>query len=306
MMRRTAVLIVVALLLAGCTQLPGSSDGTDGDQSQNTLNPRGLVVSDVTLDPSSVEKGETTTLFLTFTNTNPDAAENVRFQFDNLGEVTASQLSGMPQFCSDITGDGGRLPAATPADEPSIRCGWELATGEVSMIGSSTTIPVSFRTTYHGTLSMPQTSLSFVFGDEQDTVTDTTFSNGEIRLQTTHPGHLDWGSHELSLQLSTTNTGSGQIVSGGDARVVNYTLTGPLVQSSDNGGAGFQEVAVEGQDRTTCEQGVFVQGARTADSTCVLQGSVSQRSAPITYSLDVRVDYRYRLYGSTSLAVTSE
>lgn len=305
MMRRTTALIMVAVVFAGCTQLPGSSDTTD-DGPQNTLNPRGLIIADVNMDPSSVEKGENTTLFMTFRNTNPDPATDINFEFDNLGEVKYSLLPGMPSFCSEVMDGGARLPAATPADEPSFRCGWDLGTDEVSMIGSSTTIPVSFQTTYHGRLSMPQTSLSFVFGDEQDTVTDHTFSNGEIRLQTTHPGHLDWGSHELSLQLSTTNTGSGQIVSGGDARVVNYSLSGPLVEAADQGGAGFDAVAVEGQDRTTCERGVFVQGARTADSTCILSGSVEQRPAPITYSLDVAVDYRYRLYGSNSLAVTSE
>lgn len=303
-MRRIAALALM-VLLAGCTQPFGPQDSGNGNQGPNTLEARGLLVQDVRLNNQEIAQGETTQLFVTFSNTNPNAVENVQFSFDNLGGLSVSEGSGVPQFCSDIRSGGGTIPAAANGQPTTRTCVWDLTASDVSMIGSSTSIPVSFSVDYDGQLTMTDSSLQFVFGDQQDTVTDSSFSNGEISLQTTHPGHLDWGQHSLQVELTTSNRGTGRIVSGGEARRVTYELGGSLVESGQQG-AGFTEKPIEGGSGSTCDAGVFLQGERSVTSTCVLQGSVSERPAPVTYTLTVAVSYRYQKYGSLQLTVTKE
>lgn len=302
-MRRIAILVMV-VALAGCTQPFGPED-TSGPSGPNTVDARGLVIEDVRLGDQEIAQGETTQLFVTFTNTNPTEVADVRFSFDNLGGLSVSEGSGLPQFCSDIRGGGGAIAAAANGQPTQRTCVWDLTASDVSMIGSSTSIPVSFSADYAGSLTMADSSLQFVFGEERDTVTDNTFSNGEIQLQTTHPGQLDWGDHSLEVQLTASNSGTGQIVSGDEARRVTYDLGGSLVETGQQG-AGFTAKDVEDGSGTTCDSGVFIQGERSVSTTCVLEGSVSERPAPVTYTLTATVSYRYQRYGSLQLTVTEE
>jgi len=298
---RAVLFLGFMVLLAGCTQPFGPQDGTSGPSGANTVDARGLLVQDVRLNEQEIAQGETTQMFVTFSNTNPKDVSNVQFSFDNLGGLDVSEGSGLPAFCSDIRGSGGTIAAAANGQPTTRTCVWDLTASDVSMIGSSTSIPVSFSVEYDGELTMTESSLQFVFGDERDTVMDNSFSNSEISLQTTHPGQLDWGDQELSLDLTTRNTGTGQIVSGEDARRVTYELDGSLMED-----AGFTKKPVEDGSGTTCDAGVFLQGERSVESTCVLQGAVSEQPAPVSYTLTVDVSYRYQKYGSLQLTVTDE
>ncbi len=278
-MRRAVLLLVAALLVAGCTALGGGDNGDEEPQVQ------GLVVEEARLVDTTIGQGQSTELILRVANTNPSPVRSFRATLSNAGPLSTSGTC----TADEIPGMTGGTPGRTT-------CTWEIGAGGVSEDDLGT-YPLALRLTYGATLSMTGDTPKFTFTDDLPSraTTTSTFTNGELSMTTTHRPEYAADASTVSIDIALEAGGSGRILAEDDIRSVSLSYSGTLRDVF-----GFQ-------NEERCTTANFLSGSTSTEITCVLAGDAGQGgvSAGTTYNLEVAADYRYERHRELPITVVS-
>ncbi|MFB6294251.1 MAG: hypothetical protein ABEI97_00680 [Candidatus Nanohaloarchaea archaeon] len=302
-MKRYALLLVVAVLLAGCTALPS------GEQPSEAPPARGLVIEEAQLENRVIPATGSTKLVLRLANTQPRDTKRVGLGITNSGEVSVSlDTATSDPVCqtavdaarTGAANDGATIPAASQGVPTEVLCVFDVS-GSGASLG---TYPLTATVTYENTLTMQQDSPKITFDPERQVPaarTSRTYSNGELSMTVSYPPQLPTGGQDIQIDTTVRETGGGRMVPGlirnipgvgtrncDDRRCVFLTYQGSFM-----GPFGYATAEVDAATRKKqCRWVNVLEGDTSATARCVFAGSVS--GGPTTHSLRITADYRYR------------
>lgn len=283
-MERLALVLIAAMLVAGCTALP--QDGNDDQQQQ-----RGLVVQDASLESSVVERGRSTRLILRVANTNPVPIDDFSAELSNLGDINADPVE-------PAGGCSGEIAEATTS--PGIlTCVWTLDTGGLDPDDTGS-YPVAITMDYTGTLTMQEGTPAITFTDDLPSRRTATrsYTNGELGMDVTHRTEHATTTDSVPVDVTLRSIGSGRIRPEAEVRRVTMDYDGSLMDVF-----GFTSGETDTGER--CRRANFLSGETSTTITCNLfrDGTIA---AGTTYNLRIAATYRYQRYRELPLRVADD
>ncbi len=280
-MRTTVIVLLVAILLAGCTSPLASDDGSGDDEAPQA---RGLLIQDVSLEQSSIRPSQDTRLVLRIANTNPTDITDISVGLSNYGQLAPTQTEGE---CADGSISGMTADMTEPITET---CAWSIDASNVDVDGGAQQIPITVTLEYSGTMTMQQSSMDFTFTEDASTQSmSSSFTNGEITLSTTHQPEQLPDTDLVSIGIGVSNVGDGRVLD----REVSISYTGPMTDlfsfPSDH----------------RCSTLYFQENARSTSATCEFQRSGGTVTEGSSSRLRLEADYRYQRIRQVPLTVTS-
>lgn len=275
--RLLTVVLVISIILAGCTSLTGNNE----EQNEEEVPNQGLVIEEVTLDEKTLrENGGSTRAIMRGTNTNPTEVTDFSFQWSNTGILSITgpqQTSGLDSDCS------GSVEGASQGVAPTFECIWEITVDGELRTGSSRTIPLTSLISYSSTLTSENEPIRIEFVEEaQNRESSARIDNREIRVSVNYPSQLYTDMLEgegFEIGITVQNIGGGEVTD----REVTLTFSGGLAD----------EFSIP--DR--CGEFEFTRGSNKASRTCEL--SVTEGGLSVTegdyMGMDIEASYGYEL-----------
>lgn len=283
-MRKTLIVLLLALILAGCTSPLSPDDGSGDDEAPQA---RGLLIQDVSLEQSSIRPSQGTRLVLRIANTNPTDITGIDVGLSNFGQISQTQTESE---CEDGSITGMSADMTEPITET---CAWSLDTSGVDVSGGSQRIPITVTLEYSGTMTMQRSSMDFTFTEDASTQsTSSSFTNGEITLSTTHQPEQLPTTDSISIGIGVSNVGDGQVL----GQQVNISYSGPMRDLFD-----FPQ-------NHRCSTLYFQENARSTSATCEFTefgGGGASLTDGSSSRLRLEADYRYQRIRQVPLTVTS-
>ncbi|MDY6774077.1 MAG: hypothetical protein SVS85_02655, partial [Candidatus Nanohaloarchaea archaeon] len=198
MMKRLALLLVMAVLLSGCTVMGEESSSTSG------------VEIGASLADSRIFSDSSTTLHLEITNYNSQPLRGLKVELVNTGGLKIKkQVSG----CEEDIGASTRGVPRTKS------CIWKISSGKGFESDRPVTVPLTLLVTYSSTLTSVEDSIKVRFVPEEELSPGTqssqslSLSNGDLKLTATHSSPVSAEAAALDMTISVSNIGKGSLQS---------------------------------------------------------------------------------------------
>jgi len=280
-MQRITIVLLAAVVLAGCTSPLGPNEESGGDEAPPA---RGLLIQDVSLEQSSIRPSQDTRLVLRIANTNPTDITDIEVGLSNFGQLGVSQTESE---CEDGSMAGMTSDMTEPITET---CAWSIEASSIDVSGGSQQIPITVTLEYSGTMTMQQSSMAFTFTEDASTKsTSSSFTNGEITLSTSHQSEQLPGTDSISIGIGVSNVGDGRVLD----RQVTISYSGPLTN----------QFSFPSDHR--CSTLYFQENARSTSATCEFTEDGSSLTEGSSSRLRLEADYRYQRIRQVPLTVTS-
>ncbi|MDY6769185.1 MAG: hypothetical protein SVW02_03715, partial [Candidatus Nanohaloarchaea archaeon] len=205
-MDRRLILLLIPLLLAGCTAFSGGGEASDAPPAQ------GLVIKEASLQNTAIPQDGKTELTLHLANTGTTKIEDATIAISNTGPL---EVTGQPAGDKCDIGPqpftGVSVGAATEGVPRRVIC-------RVTIIGADARegeYPLTVRVQYGNTLRMQKDSPTITFDDQQNLAAPPvtrTYSNGETSLGVTVPPRVPKDEDSVELELRFQNVGQGRVV----------------------------------------------------------------------------------------------
>lgn len=311
-MKRLLLGVAALLVLAGCTALP-AGDGASGQPPA-----QGLIIQEARLGNTLIPQDGSTELVLRVANTQGGAAEDVDIDIRNSGEIELTLDSGKSDsICPAVVDDGGdpAVQGAVQGVPTELLCVWNVRAASDGERASTGTYPITVAISYTNTLTMQQESPKIRFDPEQQVpaaATARTYGNGEVSLTVSFPPALPADTDDVTIDADVRNVGDGRLEAldpalvpeGGTCgeRCAVLSLDGSLLED-------FQFPAPSddvSNPATRCRLIRFIEGERSATTTCRLVPSRDISGQRITHNVRGTITYRYMRQAETPLKVVED
>jgi hypothetical protein len=279
-MRKAVIVLLVGLILAGCTSPLGPGEESGDDEAPPA---RGLLIQDVSLEQNSIRPSQGTRLVMRIANTNPTDITGIDVGLSNFAQLSVSQTENE---CEDGSISGMTSDMTEPITET---CAWSIDASGVDVSGGSQQIPITVTLEYSGTMTMQQSSMDFTFTEDASTQSaSSSFTNGEITLSTSHQPEQLPGTDSISIGIGVSNVGNGRVL----GQQVNMSYAGRMTD------------LFEFPSNHRCSTLYFQENARSTSATCEFTGGTSMNEGDSS-RLRLEADYRYQRIRQVPLTVTS-
>lgn len=292
-MKREAVLLLVAVAVAGCTASPGGS--SEGPTVQ------GVTIEQAQWESPRIAEGQSTDLIVRAANTNPTMIGNFQASLLNTAGINKFTLKTGVSSCSSPPCSCGpvHLDAATPDAQPRKVCVWGVTAPTIGRAPQKT-FPVTLLVNYTANLTARDASAKITVSGSDSNLASRAqkrYSNGEIQATIDYRPTIRKGG-SMMMTITVRDIGNGRIPSQNGARKVTVKPAGTLfndygfVTNGPCGGGNFDIV--------------FFSEDEPASIECVLapRGDVSVTEGT-TYTMRLPITYTYQRTRELPLTVLS-